>query len=79
MQPHAVPAHRLQHGERADHVGAQERLGVGQRVVHVSFGGEMHDRVGLGDQPRHQLGVGDVALDQPDASAMWASDSRRPA
>ena len=66
MQPHAVLAHRLQHRERADDVGAQERLGVGQRVVDVRLGGEVHDGVGLGDQLGHQFGVGDVALDQSD-------------
>ena len=66
MQPHAVLAHRLQHRERADDVGVQERLGIGQRVVDVGFGGEMHDGVGLGDELGHQLGVGDVALHQAD-------------
>ena len=50
MQPHPVLAHRLQHRVRPDHVGVQERFGVGQRVVDVGLGGEMHDRVGLGDQ-----------------------------
>ena len=28
--------------------------------------GEVHDGVGLGDELRHQLGVGDVALHEPD-------------
>ncbi len=58
MQPHPVLAHRLQHGVGPDDVGVQERLGVGQRVVDVRLGGEMDDGVGLGDQFRHQLGVG---------------------
>ena len=66
VQPHPVPAHRLQHGEGADDVGVQERLGIGQRIVDVGLGGEVHDGVGLGDELRHQLGVGDVALHQPD-------------
>ena len=66
MQPHLVLAYRLQHRERANDVGVQERLGFGQRVVDVRLGGEMHDRVGLGDELGHQLGVRDVALDQPD-------------
>ena len=59
-------AYRLQHRERADDVGAQKRLGLGQRVVDMGLGREMHDRVGLGDQLGHRLGVGDVALHQPD-------------
>ncbi len=66
VQPHPVPAHRLQHRVGADDVGVQERLGVGQRIVDVRLRGEVHDRVGLGNQLRHQLGVGDVALHQPD-------------
>ena len=66
MQPHPVPAHRLQHRVGPDHVGVQERLGIGQRVVDVCLGGEMHHGVGLGNQLRHQLGVGDVTLHQPD-------------
>ena len=66
VQPHPVPAHRLQHCERADDVGAQERLGLGQRVVDVGLGREMHDGIGLGDELGHHLGVGDVALHQAD-------------
>ena len=66
VQPHPVAAHRLQHGERADDVGAQERLGIGQRVVDVGLGGEVHDGVGLGDELVDQFGVGDVAVHQPD-------------
>src|SRR5208283_4987342 len=66
VQPHAVSSYRLQDGERPDHVGAQGQLRVVQRVVHVGFGGEMYYRVALGDQPRNQLAVRDVALHQPD-------------
>ena len=66
VQPHAVLAHRLQHGVGPDHVGVQERFRVGERVVDVRLGGEVHDGVGLGDQLVHQFGVGDVALHQPD-------------
>ncbi len=64
MQPHTVGAHRFQHRERANDVGVQKRLGIGERVVDVGFRGEMHDGVGLGDELGHQLGVGDVALHQ---------------
>ena len=66
MQPHAVPPHRLQHGERADHVAAQERFGVVQRVVDVRLRREVHDDVGVGHQRRHQVGVGDVTFDHSD-------------
>ena len=80
MQPNTVRAHRFEYRERADDVGAQERLGVGQRIVDVGLGGEVHDGVGLGDQLVHQFGVGDVALNQPDRrSSTGASDSRLPA
>ena len=64
MQPHPVPAYRFQDGERPDHVGLQERRRVGQRVVDMRLGREVHHRVGLGDQLGHQVGVGDVALHQ---------------
>ena len=68
MQPHAVASHRFQDGEGPDHVGVQKRLRIVQRVVHVAFGGEMHDRVRLGHQRGNQLGVGDVAHNQPDGA-----------
>ena len=45
----------------------------------MCLGGEMHDGVGFGDQPVHQIGVGDIALDQPDIVLDWRSDSRLPA
>ena len=66
MQPHAVLAYRFEHGVGPDHVGVQERFGIGEGVVDVRLGGEVHHGVGLGDQFRHQLRVGDVALHQPD-------------
>jgi hypothetical protein len=66
VQPDSVRAHGFQHREGADDVGPQERLGFGQRVVHVRLGREMHNGVGLGDELGHHLGVGDVALHQPD-------------
>ena len=65
MQPHTVLAYRLEHRVGADHVGVQERLGIGQCVVDVGFGREMHDRIRLGDELVHQLCIGDVALHQP--------------
>jgi hypothetical protein len=61
-----VAPYRLEDRERPDDVGAQERLGVGQRVVDVSFGGEMHNHIRLPDKPADQSGVGDIALHQPD-------------
>ena len=50
MQSHLMPAYRFQNGERPDHVGLQERRRVGQRVVDMSLGREVHDRIRLGDQ-----------------------------
>ena len=80
MQTNAVVAHGFEHGERADDVGANERLGIGERVVDVGLGGEMHDGIGLGDELAHQRRVGDVALHQPDlVLRRGASDSRLPA
>ncbi len=66
MQPHPVGAHRFQNGEGAHDVGVQKRLGIGERIVDVGFGGEMHHRISLGDQPRHQLRIGHIALHQAD-------------
>lgn len=60
----AVFADGLQQAEGALHVGAQERLGVGDGVVVVALGGVMHDRVVAGDQPVQQPGVADVADDE---------------
>jgi D-arabinose 1-dehydrogenase-like Zn-dependent alcohol dehydrogenase len=42
----------------------QERRRVGERVVDVGFGGEVHDGVGLARQAGHQVVVCDVALDE---------------
>ena len=63
----AVFADGLQQAEGALHVGAQERLGVGDGVVVVALGGVVHDRVVAGDQPVQQLGVADVAHDELNA------------
>ena len=64
VQPNAVRAHRLQHRVGADDVGVEKGLGVGERIVDVCLRGEVHDGVGLGDEFRHQFGVGDIALHQ---------------
>lgn len=66
MQPHAVTPHRFEDGEGADHVGVQERRRALQCIVDVALRGEMHHGVGFGDQPRHQLCIGDVADHQLD-------------
>ncbi|CKQ59642.1 Uncharacterised protein [Mycobacterium tuberculosis] len=66
MQAHTVASHRFQDGEGPDDVGVQKRLRIVQCIVDMGFGGKMHHRVGLGHQLRNQLGVGDIALNQPD-------------
>ena len=60
----AVLPHGLQQAEGALHVGAKERLGVGDGVVVVALGGVVHDRVVAGDEPIQQRGVADVAHDE---------------
>ena len=60
----AVFADGLQKAEGALHVGAQERLRVGDGVVVVALGGVVDDRVVAGDQPVQQLRVADVAHDE---------------
>ena len=54
----------LQQAEGALHVGAQERLRVGDGVVVVALGGVVHDGVVAGDQLIEQPGVADVADDE---------------
>ncbi len=66
VQPDPVCAYRFQDREGADDVAVQERLRIRDRVVDVGLGGEVHDGVRLADQRAHQLGVGDIALHQPD-------------
>ena len=61
-----IPPHGLEQLEGALHVGAEERLGVGDGVVVVALGGVVHDGVVAGDQPVQQLGVADVAHDELD-------------
>ena len=60
----AVFADGLQQAEGALHVGAQERLRVGDGVVVVALGGVVHDRVVARYQPVEQPGVADVADDE---------------
>ena len=60
----AVLPHGLQEAEGALHVGAQERLRVGDGVVVVALGGVVDDRVVAGDDPIEQLRVADVAHDE---------------
>ena len=63
----AVFPHCLQQAEGALHVGAQERLGVGDGVVVVALGGVVHDGVVARHQLIEQLGVADVAHDELNA------------
>ena len=49
MEAHVVLARRLEQAEGAVHVGAHERLRVGDGVVVVGLGGEVHDGVHAGD------------------------------
>ena len=60
----AIFADGLQQAEGALHVGAQERLGVGDGVVVVALCGVVHDRVVAGDDAVQQLRVADVAHDE---------------
>ena len=60
----AVFADGLQQAEGALHVGAQERLRVGDGVVVVALGGVVHDRVVARDDAVQQFRVADVAHDE---------------
>ena len=60
----AVLADGLQQAEGALHVGAQERLRVGDGVVVVALCGVVHDGVVARDDPVQQPGVADVAHDE---------------
>lgn len=60
----AVFADGLQQAEGSLHVGAQERLGVGDGVVVVALGGVVDDRVVARHQLIEQRGVADVAHDE---------------
>ena len=70
----AVLADGLQQAESALHVGAQERLGVGDGVVVVALCGVVHDGVVARDDPVQQLGVADVAHDELHAVGGQARD-----
>lgn len=56
--------HGLQQAEGSLHVGAQERLRVGDGVVVVALGRVVHDRVVARDDAVQKLGVADVAHDE---------------
>ena len=64
MVADAVLADGLKQAEGALHVGAQERLRVGDGVVVVALGGVVDDRVVAGDQFIEQPSVADVADDE---------------
>ena len=70
----AVLADGLQQAEGALHVGAQERLRVGDGVVVVALGGVVDDGVVARHQPVQQLRVADVAHDELDAVGGQARD-----
>lgn len=70
----AIFADGLQQAEGALHVGAQERLRVGDGVVVVALCGVVHDRVVAGDDPIEQLRVADVADDELHAVGGQARD-----
>ena len=69
-----VFADGLQQAEGALHVGAQERLRVGDGVVVVALGGVVHDGVVARYQPVQQPGVADVAHDELHAVRRQAGD-----
>ena len=64
VEAHVVLARGLQQAKRAVHVGAHERLRVGDGVVVVGLGGEVHDGVHAGDDLLQQRLVADVAVDE---------------
>ena len=68
MEADLVAAHGLQQGEGAHQVGLNEGRGVEEGVVIVRLGGKVHDRVGTGDDAIHEVGVGNVSLDNGQAS-----------
>ena len=70
----SVFADGLQQAEGALHVGAQERLGVGDGVVVVALGGVVHDGVVARHQLIEQPGVADVAHDELHAVGGQAGD-----
>ena len=69
MVPDVVLARRLEQRVGADDVGLDERPRLGEGVVVVRLGGEVDDRVVLGDEPVEQARVADVADDELDPVA----------
>ena len=51
----------------ADDPGREERLRIEDRAVDVRFGGEVDDRVGLGDERPDDGRIGDVAANEAQA------------
>ena len=68
MEAHLVATHGLQQGEGTHQVGLNEGRGVEEGVVVMRLCGEVHDRVGAGDNAVNEVGVRDVALDDGQAS-----------
>jgi hypothetical protein len=62
-----MAAGRLQEPEGPDHVGRDKILGAVDRAIHVALGGEVDERprAVLGQEPRHEFAVGDVAPHEP--------------
>ncbi len=57
---------RVEEHVRALHVGHDERLGTGDRPIHVRLGGKVDDRVAVGDRVGHRRGVLDRPVHEPD-------------
>ena len=74
MVADAILADGLQQAEGALHVGAQERLRVGDGVVVVALGGVVDDGVVARNDPVKQLRVADVAHDELHAVGGQARD-----
>ena len=60
----------LQQGEGAEHVGLQKGFGIGDGSIDMRLRGQMRDagEFVLVEQPPHQRGIADVALDELDAA-----------
>ena len=61
-----VPARRFEQHERADDVRVDERLRAVDRPIDVRLGSEIQDgvRPRVGEHARHDVAIGDVALDE---------------
>ena len=64
VQAAAIGARAFQQAVGAHNVGGDEILGAMDRTVDMTLGGKVDDgaRAALGQQPRHQRGIADVAL-----------------